>query len=200
MDKEKFLDLEYQETKLNRFLNSLEDSARRKAFHALELAKKEHDGQFRDSGVSYIIHPIRTALILPEELGIQDIDMLCSALLHDSIEDGHGSVEEIKRVFGLEVSRIVEKITRPRSNNESEEEKIKAKREKFKQISQEDERVRIIKLCDVLDNMRSMDFITEISPAKNKIIRWKEELKDCVLPIAEATNQHLFEELKQFIN
>jgi GTP pyrophosphokinase len=200
MNKEKFLDLKYQETKLNRFLDSLEDSIRNKAFRALELAKREHDGQFRDSGISYIIHPIRTTLILPEELGIQDIDMLCAALLHDSIEDGVVSVEEIKRVFGLEVSRIVEKVTRFRSQNEDEEEKVKAKAEKFQQIAQEDEKVRIIKLCDVLDNMRSMDFIPEASLARTKITRWKNELKNYVLPIAEKTHQQLFKKLKEFID
>lgn len=200
MDKEKFLNLEYQETKLNRFLDSLEDSIRHKAFRALELAKREHNGQFRDSGVSYIIHPIRTALILPEEAGIQNIDMLCAALLHDSIEDGEVSVEEIKRIFGKEVSRIVERVTRIRAQDESEEEKVKAKIEKFQQIAQEDENVRLVKLCDVLDNMRSIDFIPEISPARAKIARWKNELKNYILPIAEKTNQGLFEKLKQFID
>ena len=198
MDKEKFLDLEYQETKLNRFLDSLEDSIRSKAFRALELAKREHSGQFRDSGVPYIIHPIRTTLILPEEVGVQDIDMLCSAMLHDSIEDGKGSIEEIERIFGPEVSRIVKKVTRLRPQNEDEEVKARAKIEKFQQIAQEDEKVRLIKLCDVLDNMRSMDFIPEISPARAKIARWKKELKNYVLPIAEKTNQQLFEKLKQF--
>jgi len=198
MDKEKFLDLEYQETKLNRFLDSLEDSIRKKAFRALELARIGHDGQFRDSGILYIIHPIRTALILPEELGIHDIDMLCAALLHDSIEDGEGSVEEIKRTFGSEISRIVQKVTRLRPQNEDEEVKARAKIEKFQQIAQEDEKVRLIKLCDVLDNMRSMKFIPEISSARAKIARWKSELKNYVLPIAEKTNQQLFEKLKEF--
>ena len=198
MDKEKFLDLEYQETKLTRFLQSLEVSVRHKAFRALELARREHSGQFRDSGVPYIIHPIRTTLILVEEVGIQDVDLLCAALLHDSLEDGAGSIEEMERVFGSEVSRIVRKVTRPRSSDESEEEKAEAKLKKFQQIGEEDEKVRLVKLCDVLDNMRSMDFIPEISPARAKIPRWKNELKNCVLAIAEKTNQRLFEELKQF--
>jgi len=198
MDKEKFLDLEYQETKLNRFLDSLKDLIRYKAVRALELARREHDGQFRDSGVPYIIHPIRTTLILSEEVGVQDINMLCAALLHDSVEDGQGSVEEIERHFGSEVSRIVKKVTRLRPQNEGEEAKAKAKIEKFQQIAGEDEKVRLIKLCDVLDNMRSMDFIPETSPARVKIARWKRELKNYVLPIAKKTNQQLFEKLKGF--
>ncbi|MEA3452796.1 MAG: HD domain-containing protein [Patescibacteria group bacterium] len=200
MDKEKFLNLEYQETKLNRFLDSLKDSDRHNVFSALELAKRKHNSQFRDSAVPYIIHPIRTALILPEELGIQDIDMLCAALLHDAIEDGEGGSDEIERVFGAEVGRIVRKVTRVRSDNESEEQKAIAKIEKLKEIAEQDERVRLIKLCDVLDNMRSMEFIPEISPSRDKITRWKRELKDYVLPIAKKTDQRLFEKLEQFID
>jgi len=198
MNKEKFLDLEYQETKLTRFLGSLDETAKYKVLRALELARREHNGQFRDSGVPYIIHPIRTALILVEETGVQDVDLLCAALLHDVLEDGTASIEEIERVFGSDISSIIKKVTRIRSANESEEEKTKAKIEKLQEIAQEDEKVRLLKLCDVLDNMRSIEFIPELSLSRKKIPRWKKELKDCVLPIAEKTNQGLFEKLKQF--
>ena len=84
---DKFLDLNYQENKLIHYLYSLEKEIQRKCFRALDLAKMEHMSQFRDSGVSYYIHLIRTALILAEELRIEDTDLLCSALLHDILED-----------------------------------------------------------------------------------------------------------------
>jgi GTP diphosphokinase / guanosine-3',5'-bis(diphosphate) 3'-diphosphatase len=196
---DKFLNLTYQENKLIRYLQSLEKENQRKCFRALDLAKMEHMSQFRDSGVSYYIHPLRTTLILVEELGIEDIDLLCSALLHDVLEDGSVSQLRLEKDFGLEVARIVKGVTRLRPLRETEEEKKVNKAEKFKEIAQADEKIRLIKLCDILDNMRSIDYIPEFSPARKKITRWREELQNHALPIAQKTNQTLYNELSSLI-
>ncbi|MBU3964628.1 HD domain-containing protein [Patescibacteria group bacterium] len=191
-----FIDLEYQRTKIVRYLDSLDDEERRRAFRAMDLAEEQHAGQFRSSGISYIIHPIRVALILVEELGIDDNDLLCAGFLHDVIEDGVLTVTRLNNLFGPEVSRIVEKLTRYKSVGESEEEKLENKKRKAQEISKADENVRIIKLCDVLDNARSNNFIPETSLDFHKIFRWKEETKS-YLPIAEKTNQRIYELLNQ---
>ncbi len=196
MDDNRFIDLEYQRTKLVRYLDSLDEEKRRRAFRALDLAEEQHAGQFRSSGVPYIIHPIRTALILVEELGIQDNDLLCAAFLHDIVEDGVISVIHINNLFGPEVGRIVGKVTRHKPASESEEEKLENKTRKAQEISEADEKVRVIKLCDVLDNARSNDFVPEISLDYHKIPRWKEERK-LYLPIAQKTNQKIYELLSQ---
>ncbi|PIS34672.1 MAG: hypothetical protein COT37_01510 [Parcubacteria group bacterium CG08_land_8_20_14_0_20_43_9] len=197
MDSDKFLDLDYQRTKITRYLDSLEVENRRRAFRAMDLAEEQHAGQFRSSGVPYIIHPIRVALVLVEEAGIDDNDLLCAAFLHDVIEDGRIGVVQLSNLFGPEVARLAEALTRHRPIGESEEEKMENKKKKAQEIGGADERVRIIKLCDVLDNARSNDFVPATSPDFYKIPRWKEETK-FYLPIAQKTNQRIYELLSWF--
>jgi len=198
MFEDKFLDLKYQRTKLSRFLGSLPEKEKIMASKALSWAEQGHLNQFRDSGVTYVIHPIRSALILVEELGIQDNEMLCAALMHDLVEDSGYTIEHIENEFGLETARLVKGVTRPRSDNETEEEKLIDKPKKFKEIAQSDENLRLMKLCDILDNMRAMGYISEAHINYPKILRWKNELKEYVLPIAENTNQKLYDLLSQF--
>ena len=72
--------------------------------------------------------------------------------------------------------------------------------EKFKEIAGSDENLRLIKLCDILDNMRAMGYISKAHINYPKISRWKNELKEYVLPIAENTNQKLYNLLSQFVD
>ena len=200
MLEDKFLDLEHQRIKLLRFLDSLPDKEKTRASKALSWAEQGHMNQFRDSGVGYIIHPIRSALILVEELGIQDNDMLCASLMHDLVEDSGYTIEHIENEFGEETGRLVKGITRPRPEDETEEEKLRDKPKKFKEIAGSDENLRLIKLCDILDNMRAMGYISKAHMNYPKISRWKNELKEYVLPIAENTNQKLYNLLSQFVD
>ncbi len=198
MLEDKFLDLEYQRTKLSRFLGSLSEREKIRASKALSWAEQGHMNQFRDSGVGYIIHPIRTALILVEELGIQDNEMICASLMHDLVEDSGYTIEHIENEFSEETARLVKGMTRPRPEDETEEEKLSNKPKKFKEIAESDEKTRLLKLCDILDNMRAMGYISEAHINYPKILRWKSELKEYVLPIAENTNQKLYNLLLQF--
>lgn len=192
MLQDKFLDLEYQRTKLVRFLDSLKHFDAEQCFKALSWAEQGHAGQLRDSNVSYAIHPIRVALALPEKLAITDPDMICAALMHDLIEDSGYTIEHINNEFGQEVARLVKGVTRERPKNETEEQKRINKPMKFKEIAEAEEKVRLLKLCDILDNMQAMEYIPKGHPNYKKIPRWKKELKEYVLPIAKNTNEKLY--------
>ncbi len=195
--KDEFLDLVWQEFKLVESVSTLNPLARNKVLQALDFARKGHWGQLRYEGIPYIIHPIRTALILIEELNIKEPDVLSAALLHDIVEDTTITIEEIKNQFGPKISRLVKGLTRIRPKNETEKEKERNKLKWVQKIGRSNKKIRLIKLCDILDNHRSMGFIPKNNPCFKKIPRWKREL--CrYLPIAKKTNQKLFQLLGQF--
>src|SRR5690242_20165150 len=67
---------------------------------AYEVARAAHEGQLRDEGTPYIIHPIRVATLLVEELHNYSTHLICAALLHDVIEDSDITRKQIARMFG----------------------------------------------------------------------------------------------------
>ena len=77
---------------------------------AVAFAQKAHHGQERKSGEPYVIHPLRTALILNS--WNQDGPSIAAGLLHDTIEDADTSPEELERAFGKEVRYLVDAITK----------------------------------------------------------------------------------------
>ena len=84
----------------------------RKIRRAYEYADKKHEGQLRLSGEKYIIHPLNVAYILAD-LGLDD-DVICSALLHDVIEDTDAEFEDIAKQFSEQVAILVEGVTKLR--------------------------------------------------------------------------------------
>lgn len=78
---------------------------------ALRLAAVQHNGQYRKDGITpFIIHPIEVAIIISEY--IEDEDIICSALLHDVLEDTQGcSYEKLAEDFGDKVASIVQSLT-----------------------------------------------------------------------------------------
>ena len=123
---------------------------------AYQFAKERHEGQFRRSGEPYIEHPINVALLLLE-LGLDD-DCLCAALLHDVVEDTETSLDEVKSFFGPEVAELVDGVTKLGKIHFSslEEEQAENLRKMLLAMSK-DIRVMLIKLCDRMHNMRTMD-------------------------------------------
>lgn len=194
MPEEDFLNLEYQRDQLLEIFEGLKDAKSDQCFRAFELAKEEHRGQKRGGGRPYVIHPIRASLIVPRELNLYDADLLASLLLHDVAEDGTVSLGELEDEFAPEIARLVRGVHRPRPENESEEEKRRSKLEKIRKVSKKDKKVRIVALCDVLDNMRSATYLPENHPLRDKFPRWRKELKHW-LPIADSTHSVLAEEL-----
>ena len=77
---------------------------------ALDYATKMHDGQKRESGEPYIIHPIAVANILID-LGL-DYSAVSAALLHDCVEDTPATPDDIKNLFGAEIAELVAGVTK----------------------------------------------------------------------------------------
>jgi len=131
-----------------------------KIISAYELAEKSHRGQIRDSGEPYITHPVAVAFILLE-LGM-DTDTICSALLHDVVEDTGVSLGEIKKLFGQDVATLVDGVTKLGkiplfTREEQQAENVR----KILLAMSQDIRVIIIKLCDRLHNMRTLHYRNE---------------------------------------
>ena len=128
-----------------------------KIVSAYEFAKKSHEGQKRDSGEDYISHPVAVSYILLE-LGM-DTDTICAALLHDVVEDTDCTLEDLKKFFGHDVSLLVDGVTKlgKISLNTREEQQAQNIAKILLAMSQ-DIRVIIIKLCDRLHNMRTLQY------------------------------------------
>ena len=135
--------------------NPAADTARIRA--AFEYANDHHGPQLRKSGEPYIIHPIAVAEIINElEL---DQDSIVAALLHDCIEDTDSTHDEIARLFGPQVADLVEgvtKLTRMQYTSR-EDEQMENLRKMFMAMAK-DVRVILIKLCDRLHNMRTLQY------------------------------------------
>ncbi|MGM9635909.1 MAG: RelA/SpoT family protein, partial [Candidatus Avispirillum sp.] len=130
------------------------DKIRKAYLYAADL----HEGQFRNSGEPYIIHPIAVAEIVAA-LGL-DTDSICAAFLHDTVEDcsDKTNIETIEKEFGSEVAMLVSGLTKMVDMNI--EDKEEAQMENIRRMllaMSKDIRVIFIKLCDRLHNMRTLD-------------------------------------------
>ena len=145
---------------------------------AYEFASLKHDGQKRSSGEDYIIHPLNVANILCD---IQaDSSAISAALLHDTIEDCDVTKEDIEELFGSEVAKLVESITKiNRLNFTGDTEALIANQRKIIVGLTEDVRVIFLKLADRLHNMRTLWALSE----KRQRANAKETL-DIFTPIA----------------
>ncbi len=126
-----------------------------KILSAFEFADKAHKGQKRSSGQDYIIHPLAVSYILLE-LGM-DTDTICSALLHDVVEDTPATLDDLKKRFGQDVALLVDGVTKLGKipTNSKEQQQAENVRKILLAMSQ-DIRVMIIKLADRLHNMRTL--------------------------------------------
>ncbi|NNE72684.1 MAG: bifunctional (p)ppGpp synthetase/guanosine-3',5'-bis(diphosphate) 3'-pyrophosphohydrolase [Acidimicrobiales bacterium] len=122
---------------------------------AIKLATTAHDGQMRKSGEAYIHHPIAVATIVAQ-LGLDDISV-AAAVLHDTAEDTSITIDQIADQLGLDVSRIVDGVTKlERIKFDSKEHQQAATMRKMLVAVAQDVRVLIIKLADRLHNMRTI--------------------------------------------
>ncbi|MBE6160834.1 MAG: bifunctional (p)ppGpp synthetase/guanosine-3',5'-bis(diphosphate) 3'-pyrophosphohydrolase [Firmicutes bacterium] len=135
---------------------------------AYELASQLHNGQVRDSGEAYIIHPINVACILAQ-LGA-DCDTICAGLLHDTLEDTNLLKEEIKDDFNETVAELVDGVTKIKEDDHlNKKELINANTRKIITSIRSDVRIIIIKLADRLHNMRTLQYKTEIKQKENAL-------------------------------
>src|SRR5215207_7183887 len=122
---------------------------------AYTFAVQAHEGQTRRSGDPYVTHPLAVAHVITE-LKL-DVASVCAGLLHDCVEDTSATVEQLGEQFGKEVAFLVDGVTKlgklPYSTREEQQ------AENFRKMllaMARDIRVILVKLCDRLDNMRSL--------------------------------------------
>ena len=161
---------------------------------AYELAEAVHATQMRDEGTPYIVHPLRVARALADELQITRPALICAALLHDVIEDSpdyyaHGPVTraDIAQWFGEEIAEVVWLLS------------------KFADVSlpaylaaieaAAPTGAPIVKLCDRLDNLRSLVRSVKV----DKIRRYIRTTEIFFLPMARRTNRYLHGELTRLV-
>ncbi len=124
---------------------------------AFNFARQAHKGVRRLSGEPYIMHPIAVAQIACEEMGLGSTS-ICAALLHDVVEDTDYTVEDIQNIFGAKIAQIVEGLTKISGGIFGD--KASAQAENFKKLlltMSDDIRVILIKICDRLHNMRTLE-------------------------------------------
>ncbi|MCC8121952.1 MAG: bifunctional (p)ppGpp synthetase/guanosine-3',5'-bis(diphosphate) 3'-pyrophosphohydrolase [Oscillospiraceae bacterium] len=126
-------------------------------FAAFTYADQAHSGQLRKDGTPYITHPLAVAELVAElEM---DIDSVIAALLHDCIEDTGATYEEIAKLFRPAVADLVDGVTKlTRVQYTSKEEEQMENLRKMLMAMAKDIRVVLIKICDRLHNMRTMNY------------------------------------------
>ena len=145
---------------------------------AYELAKKAHKDQKRESGEPYIIHPLNVCMNLT--LFKADGATLCAGLLHDVVEDTEYTLEYIEKEFGSDVAHLVDGVTKISNLHfDSKEEATNANIRRIINSLNEDVRIIIIKLCDRLHNMQTLQY-----KAPEKQIRSANETLNIFVPLA----------------
>jgi len=132
---------------------------------AYVYSARVHQGQLRQSGEPYFVHPQEVAGILTNLR--MDVNSIAAGLLHDTVEDTLTTLEEVKKIFGEEVATLVDGVTKigQISFSSSEEKQAENFRKVFVAMAK-DIRVILIKLADRLHNMRTLDSLDERRRAK----------------------------------
>ena len=175
---------------------------------ALDIAIDAHSDQIRKSGKAYIFHPISVAKIVASKIGL-DAPSIASALLHDVVEDTRYSINKIEEIFGQEIAKIVDGLTK--ISKLKKEKILSIQAENFRKMLltlNDDIRVILIKIADRLHNMKTLDFLSEekqlkiasetlyiYAPIAHRIGLYeiKNELEDLSL---KYTEPELFNEIK----
>lgn len=164
---------------------------------ALSVAEDAHLGQLRqvhidNPGVQdpFIIHPVRSALILMKEAGVSDSDAITGALLHDVVEDSGGryTAEGITSRFGPNVGSIIRYVTKPPVIDGIKPDLAPY----YSGLESAPQMAREVKLADRLDNIRDTTMLTDPSFQQRKL----QETIDHYIPLAEQTSPFFADQLK----
>lgn len=195
-------------------VNSYDKNSENKIREAYKYAEYLHEGQKRQSGEPYIIHPLNVAYILSEMHA--DKDTICAALLHDTLEDTNTTYEEIREKFGNEVAKLVNGVTKiSKMNYNTKKEQNLANTRKIITSITQDVRIIIIKLADRLHNMRTIQYKTIEKQLENAnetlqvfvplanligVRRIKDELEDISLKCIDLSSYQRISSSVQKIN
>ena len=186
-------------------------------YQALIIAYNGHDGQIRKSGEPYIHHPIEVAKIVAKDIGL-DYVSIASAILHDVVEDTSITLDDLNESVGLEISRIVDGLTKISTLKKNEDYSVQAENyRKMLLTLHNDIRVILIKTADRLHNMRTIDFLSKAkqdqmaseslyiyAPLAHRVGLYniKNELEDLSLRILETQKYNLVKNKidKEFVN
>jgi len=137
-------------------------------FNALEFAAGKHRNQRRKNvdATPYINHPIDLATLLINEANIEDISIIISAILHDTVEDTETTIDELKSQFGEKISKIVNEVT-----DDKKLPKTERKRLQIENATNSSYEAKMVKLADKICNLKDM---TEQPPADWSIDRKRE--------------------------
>jgi GTP pyrophosphokinase len=194
----------------NRYLNEEDKKILEKAFN---FSKEYHEGQFRNSGEPYFNHCVQTAKNIAKQN--MDIDTIATGLLHDTLEDTDATKEKIEEEFGEDILFLIQGVTKLGTIKYKGVERHVESMRKFFIAMAEDIRVVVIKLCDRLHNVSTLEYL---KPEKAKRIaietleiharladrigmgRLKSELEDKAFPYAYPEDfkkvKDMFEETK----
>ena len=136
---------------------TLSDEDKKQIRLAFDIALDAHKDQRRKSGEAYIFHPIAVAQLVAQEIGLDGVS-IAAALLHDVVEDSDYTLNDIERLFGENVAKIVNGLTKISSLKKDKEISLQA--ENFRKMLltlHDDVRVIIIKIADRYHNMLTLD-------------------------------------------
>ncbi len=154
---------------------------------AYVFSMKAHGSQKRASGDPYYSHPIEVAGILTD-LHLDD-ETIVTAILHDTIEDTVATREEIEKLFGDNVARLVDGVTKlSKIEAQTESQRAAENLRKFLLAMSDDIRVLLVKLADRLHNMRTLHHIKN----EEKRRRIARETMDIYAPLAERIGMYEF--------
>ncbi|HTW50843.1 MAG TPA: bifunctional (p)ppGpp synthetase/guanosine-3',5'-bis(diphosphate) 3'-pyrophosphohydrolase [Stellaceae bacterium] len=152
---------------------------------AYVYSMKAHGSQKRESGDPYFSHPVEVAGLLAHMK--LDTYSIVTGLLHDTIEDTEATLEDIERLFGPEITRLVDGVTKlSRLELQSDQTKQAENFRKLVLAMSEDIRVLLVKLADRLHNMSTLRFIND-AERRRRIAR---ETMDIYAPLAERIGMH----------
>lgn len=178
---------EDHESFLQRFKLKITPSDIEKIDYAYDMAKYGHRNQFREGGERYFEHVRSTAIILIDELGITDVEMIIAALLHDILEDSFLLTRErIKITFGERAAVLVSGVTKPKKGDLRFSSNIERHLFYENQVRNSCVETKLIKVADRLQNLRTLGACS-LEKQRRKI----QETKDVYFPLlADIENEY----------
>lgn len=171
--------------KVKAFIPSADEDLLNKAYI---FSMKAHGNQLRKSGEPYFGHPVEVAGILAD-FGT-DVATICTALLHDTLEDTDTTFEDLERLFGSEIASMVDAVTKLSKYSFRSETKEEKSAENFRKLilaAADDIRVLMVKLADRVHNMRTLQHTST-----EQQFRIAKETMEIYAPLAERIGMHEF--------